>query len=477
MQNAYKNYYAWGATAKIAHLENQYPQFVTKKLLSSSSIDHTIVSTISTTTSKYSSGNLELNSIIKASQSLSGEVNIEKLLKKMLMIVMENASAEYAVFIKNEDDNYLIQAKGKCDEDSIIVMKSEKIEDSKSIPLNLIKYLVRTQKSIVLDNALNGEAYSDNYIKSNEVKSVFCHPIINKNELVAILYLENNLSTHVFTEERIETVSILSSQIAVSIENAMLYDNLEKKVERRTEQLQKAIEELEHSHNHITNSIIYANRIQKAVLPAIDTIAKMFPEHFVLMKPRDIISGDFYLFREFKNMVFIAAVDCTGHRVLGAFMSMLGIAFLNELVVKPEIQNPAQLLDELRKQVKFSLQQTGQVYEQQDGMDIAFVVLNLENNKLSFAGANNPLWIFRNKELIEIKGDRMPVGIYLKEHPFSNHEIQLKKDDVFYILSDGYHSQFQNITRETLKISRFRELLTEIPVSYTHLTLPTKRIV
>ncbi len=463
LQNAYRTYTTWGATAKVSQLENLYPEYISNKLIPSSATDATTMHTISrASTTHKSSGNLELDSILKASQSLSGEVNIESLLKNMMMIVMENAGAEYAVFLKNEDGIFNIQAKGNINTKDIEVMQSEPIENSMSIPPSIIKYVLRTNKLIVLDDAFHDKTFTDTYIQTNQTKSIFCQPITHKNKLVAVLYLENNLSTHVFTPKRIETVSILSSQIAVSIENATLYANLEQKVEQRTLQLQNAKNELELSHKNITDSILYAKRIQDAVIPKQAAFTELFSNHFVIFKPKDIVSGDFYFVKKLEHKIYIAAVDCTGHGVPGAFMSMLGMAFLNELVQKSEIQTSAQVLNELRNYVKQSLQQTGQVLERQDGMDIAFVSIDTQTNTLNFAGAHNPLWMFRNSQLIEIKADRMPVGIYRNEHPFTDHTTEIRPDDMLYLFSDGFYSQFKHDTKETMKINRFKALLTQI---------------
>jgi len=143
-------------------------------------------------------------------------------------------------------------------------------------------------------------------------------------------------------------------------------------------------------------------------------------------------------------------------------MSMLGFALINELIRKPEIQNSAQLLDELREQIKSSLQQTGKSDEAKDGMDIAFLTIDTETNVLNFAGANNPLFLFRNNEFIVYKADSMPISIYIKEKPFTNQIIELKKDDMLYIFSDGFVSQFDDKNKDTYKTKRFKELLTNI---------------
>jgi len=235
-------------------------------------------------------------------------------------------------------------------------------------------------------------------------------------------------------------------------------DNLEHANYQITTQKQ----EIEKVHKNLTDSILYAKRIQTAVLPNDDVLNLLLTNYFVLFMPRDVVSGDFYYIKPYKNHLFIAAADCTGHGVPGAFLSMLAITLINELIKNSEIENSAQLLNHFRVLLKNSLQQSGQQSEQRDGLDISFVTLNIETNILSFAGANSPLWIFRNNEFIELKGDRMPIGIYLKEKLFTNHEYTVQPNDILYLFSDGFYSQFKDITKETMKIKRFKELLTEI---------------
>jgi len=226
---------------------------------------------------------------------------------------------------------------------------------------------------------------------------------------------------------------------------------------------------------NITDSIMYASRIQNAVLPRLELINQIIPSNFILYKPRDIVSGDFYFVKQIKNFTLLAVADCTGHGVPGAFMSMLGVAILNEIVQKNEIKSANILLNELRRQIKFSLQQTGQMGEQQDGMDIAFCAINLENYMLSFSGAYNPLCIFRNKtlttveplsmldyELIELPADRMPVGVYAKEQSFTEKTFQLQHGDMLYLFSDGYHSQLGGPRFEKYKSKRMKAFFAQI---------------
>jgi tetratricopeptide (TPR) repeat protein len=247
-------------------------------------------------------------------------------------------------------------------------------------------------------------------------------------------------------------------------------------LELRSIELLVKNEKIEIQHLKIQNSITYASRIQSAILPDQNFISLLYPEHFIMFRPRDIVSGDFYFVKQFRNFSIVAAADCTGHGVPGAFMSLLGISSLNEIITKQEITKSSLILDELRIQIKNSLQQSGERGEQHDGMDIALCVINLETYEMSFSGAHNPCWIFRTKnaqsdahnnlesdfEFIELPSDRQPVGVFLKERPFTEHTFQLQDNDIFYIFSDGFQSQFGDEKNEKFKINNFKKLLSNI---------------
>ncbi len=212
----------------------------------------------------------------------------------------------------------------------------------------------------------------------------------------------------------------------------------------------------------ITDSIYYAERIQRSLLPPANVLKLMLPEHFILFKPRDIVSGDFYWVTEKTDKVYITAADCTGHGVPGAFMSMLGIAFLNEIVNKSEDIGPEEILNQLRKYIIKALKQNGQEGEAKDGLDMSIVVFDKSQKTLSFAGANNPLYFFRSGELQEIKGDKMPVGIHEKMNSFTRHTFSIQRGDTFYIFSDGYADQFGGPKAKKFMYSNFKTLLTTL---------------
>jgi serine phosphatase RsbU (regulator of sigma subunit) len=224
-------------------------------------------------------------------------------------------------------------------------------------------------------------------------------------------------------------------------------------------------DKIEHQNKQITDSIVYAKRIQEAVLPPDYFINQFLKVYFILFKPRDIVSGDFYWTYMKDSVVFLAAVDCTGHGVPGAFMSMLGYSFLNEIINQKEVETvtASEVLNELREKIKKSLRQTGKENEAKDGMDMAFCVIDFKNSKMQFAGAQNPLIIVRDNEIIQIKADRMPIGIYLREREsFTNNEIQMQKGDTYYLFSDGYEDQFGGPQEKKFMIKNFKELLLNI---------------
>lgn len=212
----------------------------------------------------------------------------------------------------------------------------------------------------------------------------------------------------------------------------------------------------------ITDSIHYASRIQEAILPR-DTMLSKLQDHFILFKPRDIVSGDYYWMTLKDSKTIVAAADCTGHGVPGAFMSMLGISFMNEIVNRSDTTQANEILNELRTHVVESLGQTGQEGEQQDGMDLALCVIDMKAKKVQYSGAYNPLYLIRNKEMIEYKPDKMPIGIHRdKKEPFSNNLFDVEIGDALYMFSDGYVDQFGGPKQKKFMSKNFKDLLLEI---------------
>lgn len=231
---------------------------------------------------------------------------------------------------------------------------------------------------------------------------------------------------------------------------------LEEKVKERTAEIEAQKEE-------ITSSIEYASRIQMAMLPVSGVFSECFSDYFIIFKPRDIVSGDFYWIGEDGENIYFTVADCTGHGVPGAFMSTLGISILNEIITHHSNLKASTFLNILRDQVKMLLHQTGKEGEAADGMDISLCVLNKKKKTLQYSGAFNPLYVFTNGELKELKADRMPIGIhYGDEASFTNHEVHIKQGDIIYLLSDGLTDQFGGPEGSKYKKAQLKQLLAGI---------------
>lgn len=200
-------------------------------------------------------------------------------------------------------------------------------------------------------------------------------------------------------------------------------------------------DQITYQKKHITDSIVYAKRIQTALIPSLELFSEKL-EHFVLYKPLAIVSGDFYWVSTHGSRQVIICADCTGHGVPGAFMSMLGVTLLNEIVNNRKILMPDQIIENLRQGIIRSLKQVAAEDSIKDGLDIEVCLVDFERDKLWFAGANNPLYLVRKGELIHYRADKMPVAIHYRMAPFTLHEIDLQKGDAFYIFTDGYADQF-----------------------------------
>ncbi len=261
---------------------------------------------------------------------------------------------------------------------------------------------------------------------------------------------------------------------------------LEDKVSERTREIERQKDKIEDQAYKITDSIMYAKRIQEALLPSKRILKNAAADSFILYQPRDIVSGDFYWTHSDENNLFIAAADCTGHGVPGALMSVLGISFLNDLIKKQGLKDPAEILNHTRNLVIESLNQRGNSDETKDGMDIAFCHIDFDKKIINYAGAYNPLLGVKestdktvpmhlvkgnrtavsdscNKIVFQIEADRMPVSSNIrKKGDFTTRSFEYKPGDSFYIFSDGYHDQFGEQTGKRYFSGRFRNKILEI---------------
>ncbi|MFC2090943.1 SpoIIE family protein phosphatase, partial [Bacteroidota bacterium] len=343
-------------------------------------------------------------------------------------------------------------------EDEIILQKN--VIENQRVEVELQSQVLE-QKKQEIDEKEVVISQRDAEIKSNEEKIAIQLEAIQKQKLVIIgaaialglliflayfIYVNyrNKKKANELLEEKNRKISAQKDEI-----------------EKQKEVAEMQRDQIAYQKKHITDSIYYAERIQRAILPSLELFTDEL-EHFVLYKPRDIVSGDFYWVDKVDNRQIIIAADCTGHGVPGAFMSMLGVSLLNEIILNRHIIDPDKILNNLRSMIIESLSQDTSGSGVKDGMDMTVTVVDYENDRLYFAGANNPLYMIRDDELITYKPDKMPVAIHEIMNDFVVTEIELKKGDVFYTFSDGFVDQFGGPKQKKFLSKNFKKLLLEI---------------
>lgn len=236
-------------------------------------------------------------------------------------------------------------------------------------------------------------------------------------------------------------------------------------ITKKTEQIENQVGSLEEVHKDLMDSLLYAQKIQEALINHDEIIHPHLDDHFVVFRPREHVSGDFYWASWKDEKLILAVADCTGHGVPGAFMTMLGTSFLNEIVNKENVTEPDKILNDLRDSIIKALHQKGKMYEPRDGMDMAVIQLDMKNQKIKFSGANNSLCYIPklvNKDesnIYEFKGDRMPISFHYKMYPFSLLESTFTKGDQFYLYTDGYIDQFGGPKGKKFKLVPFKRML------------------
>lgn len=294
----------------------------------------------------------------------------------------------------------------------------------------------------------------------NRIIVIFCF-LLN---LVILFYLERQYP-NLITNYNSESIRFYDISITFLFSFILIYFIVSILVKSYREEKiisTKQHDELIYQKNQITDSIQYAKSLQTGMLPDANKLKTILPNHFIFYKPKDIVSGDFYWVNKIKNYTIIATADCTGHGVPGAFMSVLGISLLNEILRRNKISKASQTLEILRYELKEALNQSQNDYSHNSGMDIALCVIDHDKKIMQYSGANAPLYLVRDNKLIEYKPTRNPIGLTPIEIPFLNNEIEYEDKDVFYLFSDGYMDQFGGSDGKKFRSRRFKHLLLEI---------------
>jgi len=356
---------------------------------------------------------------------------------------------------KKENDLRLMESEKELE-------RSERVRITQSAALEKEKYTTTLKEREIRDLEQEREIQRLEIIrKENEEKN-----LLRKNQLLESQARQQELEIEKEQEarKRARTMAISLCVIVILILISFISARNKNRIltAQKVEIEQKNLD-IEEKNLAITDSIEYASRIQNAVLPLPGFISEWGVESFIMFRPKDIVSGDFYWGFKNENRLYFAAADCTGHGVPGAFMSMLGIAYLNEIVNTKTIRDAAQILNLLREEVIVSLRQRGVAGETQDGMDMALCIYDTDSNLLHYAGANNPLYLVRDGQLERIGADKMPIGIHItSDKPFTNYEISPRDGDIIYLFSDGYADQFGGEYGKKFKYKAFRELLLSV---------------
>ncbi|MBI2258388.1 MAG: tetratricopeptide repeat protein [Flavobacteriia bacterium] len=397
---------------------------------------------------------------------------------------LDSSSNVYKSIDYNTGIAYSLQRKGQCQfylKMNDLALKSllKSLEISKTFKLlkiheNSTFYLYKLYKSS--KNVNKSLHYLEEY---NLVKDMI---LKNNNEKILIqkqievelkqykklndikLKKEKEISNEKSLRQQIFILLILLVLLLISIFFFVLKKSFkEVNIKKNIIENQKLL--VEKKQKEILDSIIYAKRIQKAILPPNHLFQTYFKESFVFYKPKDIVAGDFYWLEMIEDTVLVAAADCTGHGVPGAMVSVVCNNGLNRAVREFGLTKPNEILDKTRELVLEEFKKSEE--EVKDGMDISLCSLNRKTYQLQWSGANNPLWIIRNDEIIEFKPDKQPIGKHDEVKPFTNHLIQLQKNDCLYFFTDGFQDQFGGPKEKKFRTSKMKELF----ISINHLPL------
>jgi serine phosphatase RsbU (regulator of sigma subunit)/FixJ family two-component response regulator len=368
-----------------------------------------------------------LRSLNQASQEISGEMNLNVLVEKFIRTTIQNTGADRGYLVMNRDGQLMVETVASALEEESNRLKVELTRNRKDITRNILEKINIT-------------------LTANEDKTQrMAAPINHKGKSIGYVIVENEKSREYFDKYQREVLEMLASQAAISLENASLYRNLELK------------------NRDITDSIVYARRIQNAIMPQVELLQDAWPASFILYKPKDIVSGDFYWFAHKDDYLLVAAVDCTGHGVPGAFMSVMGSNFLNQIVNDYGVYEPDAILQYLHMKVKEALHkyEMGEG-ESKDGMDICLVSIHKPTQRVQYAGARRPLFLLRDGDMFELSPTKASIGETLADNQepiFMAHTLQAKRQDALYLFSDGYLDQFGGSMGRKLGKARFKETL------------------
>lgn len=470
MIDAYYAYIRWGAKAKVKDLEERHAELlapvVGRKNSLPTGINETIVHTRTTVTSTGSGAGkeLDLSTIIKASQALSGEVHLDKLLSNLMQVLLENAGAEKSYFIiPDPAGEWKIEAQCTGERCQLI---SKSATENQVIPMSLINYVQRTQETLAIDDATTETRFaSDPYIIQQRPKSILCSPLINQGKLVGILYLENNLTAGAFTRDRLEVLNIISAQAAISIENARLYQTLEEKVQERTAQLAQANleisglnDKLKAENIRMSAELEVTKRLQQMILPKQSELDKIKGLEIAgYMQPADEVGGDYYDVLTQNERVKISIGDVTGHGLESGVLMIMAQTAVRTLQQMNET-DPVKFLDVLNRTLYANIERID------SSKNMTLALLDYQDSNFTLSGQHEEIIVVRtdgNIELIDTMDLGFPVGLEEDIADFVSHvQVHLDPGDVVVLYTDGI-TEAVNVNKVYYGIERLCEVAKE----------------
>lgn len=287
------------------------------------------------------------------------------------------------------------------------------------------------------------------------------YPIIDRIRIFFPFYLIAHVGVFIFVNVSIWHLRITSLRFEERLlEKNHVFDLQNRELKEQREKIVQQKNLIEEKSRSINDSIQYASRIQKAVLQPISFLDEWGFDNFIFYKPKAVVSGDFYWGYKKGDKIILAVADCTGHGVPGALMCMLGLAFLDDIMIAQNVGDASELLNILRVDIMHKLKQKGHAGEMREGMDISLCIIDKKTGIMDYAGANNPVYLVRDGTLRKIEADKMPIGIYSSSiEPFTNKVIEIRRGDIIYLFTDGYADQFGGPNRRKFLYKPFQELL------------------
>ncbi|HEY9852340.1 MAG TPA: AAA family ATPase [Leptolyngbyaceae cyanobacterium] len=464
LKKAHYAYQFWGAKRKVEDLEQKYPQFLSEKLVKKTT--HRSTFTSSATSTNAGNSDIDLTTVIKASQVLAGEIAIDKLLAKLMRIVLENGGAEKGLLILSTNGKLTIEAAGEVTQQTVQVLQSLVVDNYENLPVGMVKYVARTREDVVLSDATNEKVFiNEPYIVKNKPKSILCAPIINQGKLIGILYLENNLTTGAFTRERLEILKLISSQAAISIENALLYQTLENKVIERTAQLAAANQEisilnekLKAENLRLSAELNVAKKLQEMVLPKPTELA-MIPglEIAGYMEPADEVGGDYYDVLSSEHGVKIAIGDVTGHGLESGVLMLMAQTAVRTLQKVNETDR-VRFLDIVNQTLYDNLRRM------KSDKNMTLAILDYADGVVTLSGQHEEMIIVRTDGMVE-RIDTIdlgfPIGLDANIAGFIDQTtVKLNSQDVVILYSDGV-TEAENVNKQLYGLEKLCQIVVE----------------